>query len=228
MTVDETSSGEVTTPPKRRRAATRQRLLDAAFDAFAEDGLGRCTVEQLCERAGFTRGAFYSNFKSLEELFLAMWEQRSSQMLTQVTALLEVDIAVSDPAQAVEFALHAVPMDDKWFRITSEFTAHALRNPDLRQVMVAREEAISGALTPVVVALLARAGRHVPDPVSLGRSLIAVHDGTLTQCLLEPANEAVRAHRTDLFRRVVESYSEPLPSPENPPQPADSASPQPT
>ncbi|WP_067710717.1 TetR/AcrR family transcriptional regulator [Nocardia yamanashiensis] len=205
---DET--GAVSAPPKRRRAATRQRLLDAAFDAFAEDGLGRCTVEQLCERAGFTRGAFYSNFKSLEELFLAMWEQRSAQMLTQVTALLDVDIEVGDPGQAVEFALHAVPMDDKWFRITAEFTAHALRNPELRRVMVAREEAISNALTPVVVTLLERAGRRVPDPVALGRSLIAVHDGTLTQCLLEPDNPAVRDHRVQLFRRVVESYSEPL------------------
>ena len=57
----------------RRRAQTRQLLLDAALEVFAEDGFGRATVEQVCERAGFTRGAFYSNFSSLDELFLAMW-----------------------------------------------------------------------------------------------------------------------------------------------------------
>ncbi|MEC3917006.1 TetR/AcrR family transcriptional regulator [Nocardia sp. CDC160] len=193
-----------------RRAETRQRLLDAAFDAFAEEGFGRCSVEQVCERAGFTRGAFYSNFTSLEELFLAMWEQRSAAMLTDAAAILDTPDAVAgDPRRAVEQVLAAVPMDDKWFRITSEFTAHALRNPDLRQVMVAREEAIGAALIPVVVTLMRRNGRRVPDPAALSRALVAVHDGTMAQCLLEPANPAVLSHRLDLFLRVLESYSEP-------------------
>ncbi|WP_245721526.1 TetR/AcrR family transcriptional regulator [Nocardia crassostreae] len=185
-------------------------MLDAAFDAFADDGLGRTTVEQICDRAGFTRGAFYSNFSSLEELFLAMWEQRSAQLLESVTAFLDADLDVSDSRQAVEYLLSAVPMDDKWFRITAEFTAHALRNPELRRVMVAREEAIRGALMPVAVTLLERAGRRIPDPDAMGRALIAVHDGTATQCLLEPGDPAVLAHRTDLFLHVFEAYSEPL------------------
>lgn len=195
----------------RRRAETRQRLLDAAFEAFAEEGFGRCSVEQVCERAGFTRGAFYSNFTSLEELFLAMWEQRSARMLTEVRAVLDTPAAaeVSDSRQAVEHVLSAVPLDDKWFRITSEFTAHALRTPELRRAMVAREDAIAAALTPVVVALLARAGRTVPDARALGRALVAVHDGTLAQCLLEPDNPAVLEHRIDLFLQVVTAYSAP-------------------
>ncbi|MEC3951829.1 TetR/AcrR family transcriptional regulator [Nocardia sp. CDC153] len=195
-----------------RRAETRQRLLDAAFDAFAEEGFGRCSVEQVCERAGFTRGAFYSNFTSLEELFLAMWEQRSAAMLADAAAVLDTPDGVpGDPRRAVEQVLAAVPIDDKWFRITSEFTAHALRNPALRQVMVAREEAIAAALTPVVLTLMRRNGRRVPNPTALGRALVAVHDGTLTQCLLEPDNPSLRDYRVDLFLRVLDSYSEPAP-----------------
>jgi len=48
----------------RRREATRQKLLDAAGLVFAEEGLDAASVEAICERAGFTRGAFYSNFDS--------------------------------------------------------------------------------------------------------------------------------------------------------------------
>ena len=57
-------------PPRvtKRRAETRQRLLDAALLVFAEDGFGRVSVEDVCERAGYTRGAFYSNFSSLDEV----------------------------------------------------------------------------------------------------------------------------------------------------------------
>src|SRR6476620_6040810 len=58
----------VATP--RRREATRQKLLDAAAQVFAEVGLDAASVEAICERAGFTRGAFYSNFETKDELFL--------------------------------------------------------------------------------------------------------------------------------------------------------------
>ena len=45
--------------PKRRRSATRARLLEGALDVFAERGFNGASVEDICERAGFTRGAFY-------------------------------------------------------------------------------------------------------------------------------------------------------------------------
>ncbi|MFF0493261.1 TetR/AcrR family transcriptional regulator [Nocardia sp. NPDC004068] len=196
----------------KRRAETRRRLLEAAFDAFAAEGFGRCTVEQICERAGYTRGAFYSNFTSLEELFLTMWQQRSDHMLREVTALLDETPAAetTDLRHGIERVLRAVPVDDRWIRITYEFTAHALRYPALRRTMAAREEAIVAALLPKVQALLNRAGRRVTDPARLGPALVAVHDGTATQCLLEPDSDAAREHRVDLFHRVVLSYSEPF------------------
>ncbi len=56
----------------RRREATRQKLLDAAAQVFAEEGLDAASVEAICERAGFTRGAFYSNFETKDELFLEL------------------------------------------------------------------------------------------------------------------------------------------------------------
>lgn len=46
----------------RRRVETRARLVRAAVEVFAEQGIVASTVEQICDRAGFTRGAFYSNF----------------------------------------------------------------------------------------------------------------------------------------------------------------------
>ncbi|NKS36434.1 TetR family transcriptional regulator [Rhodococcus hoagii] len=196
--------------PKRvtkRRAETRQRLLDAAGDVFAEEGFGRSTVEQVCERAGFTRGAFYSNFTSLDELFLAMWEQRSATMLDGIRTALADRPATLTLDSAVERVLAAIPVDDAWYRITAEFTAHALRNPALKRVMAAREDAILGTILPIVEDALAAAGRRVTDRAPLGRALVAIHDGTAVQVLMEPENEAVRQARQRLFVTVVSSYS---------------------
>ena len=56
-------------------------------------------------------------------------------------------------------------------------------------------------------AALARVGRTVPDPVALGQALVAVHDGTAVQVLMEPRSRKVRMRRTDLFCHIVLAYS---------------------
>ncbi|MFB7719092.1 TetR/AcrR family transcriptional regulator [Nocardia sp. NPDC056100] len=205
----ETSAAPAAKRVTKRRAETRQRMLQAAYEVFAEQGFGRTRLEQICERAGYTRGAFYSQFTSMDELFLTMWAERSTQMLADVTAVLDQDpiTDLREVRQVVDHFLAAIPLDDKWFRISLEFTAHALRNPDLRKIMVAREAAISSALLPVVETLLSRIGRTITDHEALGQALIAVQDGTMTQCLMEPANPVNIERRADLFLRVVLSFS---------------------
>lgn len=195
----------------RSRAQTRERLLAAALDVFAEDGFGRSTVERVCERAGFTRGAFYSNFASLDELFLAMWEQRSAAMLAGIRDAVAAADGADHPADlelAAARILAVIPIEDRWYRVTAEFTAHALRHPELRSRTAAREAAIQATILPVVEDALARAGRVVTDPDALGRALVAVHDGTSVQVLMEPGDPVVARARTDLFVHVLRSYSE--------------------
>lgn len=199
-------------PPTKRRAATRQRLLDTAATVFSERGFGRTTIEQLCDAAGFTRGAFYSNFASLDEVFLAMWEQQSERMLTGLReATLDLDPPRDSDALTglLDEVLAHVPVDEAWYRLTAEFTAHALRTPALREVVRAREAAIAETLLAILRPALAPLGRSVTDPEALTQALVAVHDGTTLQCLLDPDNAQVRAHRRALFRTVLLAYSTP-------------------
>lgn len=66
--------------PRRSRAdqreQTRQRLLDAAAAAFAEHGFQGASIDDIAARAGFTRGAFYSNFDDKSELLVQLCERR--------------------------------------------------------------------------------------------------------------------------------------------------------
>ncbi len=203
---------EPATSAPRRREHTRERLLDAALDVFADQGFGRSTVEQICGGAGFTRGAFYSNFTSLDELFLAMWERQSALMLARFRGALSQDAEApgsggntpSSLPAAVARILSAIPVEDRWYRITAEFSAHALRNPELTKVIAARERAIRETMLPIVEAALARFGRRVEEPELLGRALVAMHDGTTVQALMEPRENTFR---TELFVRLVYCYS---------------------
>jgi len=192
----------------KRRAETRQRLIDTALDVFAEQGFGHTSVERLCEAAGYTRGAFYSNFSSLEELFLAMWEQQSGAYLAALRGAADTPRNPASVEEAVLAFLDLVPVDDKWYRLTAEFTAHALRHPSLKRVMVAREAAIQETILAILEAPLAQFDRQVPDKAALAQALVAVHDGTTVQCLLDPDNPQVWEQRRALFLTVLHAYTQ--------------------
>jgi AcrR family transcriptional regulator len=194
----------------KRRAETRQRLLDAALDVFAEGGFGKASVEDVCARAGYTRGAFYSNFVSLDEMFLAMWEQRTEALLESSARALERSAA--EPVESLEAGidrmLEVAVVDEAWYRVQAEFTAHALRVPGLRRVLADREARIAELLMPYIERALAQVGRKAPDRDAFAAALIAVHEGTATQVLIEPDNPIVRERRRQLFLAVVQTYTE--------------------
>ena len=194
----------------KRRHETRRRLLDAALDVFAEQGFGRTSVEDVCARAGYTRGAFYSNFVSLDELFLAMWQERSDALIAAAGAEVEAvtERPVASLEEGVDRLLDIAVVDDAWVRIESEFTAHALRTPGLREVMAAREARIAELLLRVLERALEHAGRRIIDREAFAAALVAVHDGTAVQVLMEPRSPAAGARRRALFLAVVETYTE--------------------
>lgn len=56
---------------------TRQRLLAAAAEVFAEKGYDRAGVQEIAHRAGFTTGAIYGRFRGKADLLLAAMESQS-------------------------------------------------------------------------------------------------------------------------------------------------------
>src|SRR5271154_7147691 len=71
-----------------RTAATRRKLLLAAEQTFARDGYEAARLEDIAARAGYTRGAFYANFESKEDIFFALLEQCVARRITAVNELL--------------------------------------------------------------------------------------------------------------------------------------------
>lgn len=203
------SAPEPAPAAKRRRGNTRRRLVDAAYQVFAETGYGHATVEKVADRAGFTRGAFYSNFESLEELFLEMWTERSATMIDELRAALD-QLAADDVVDLHEIVVGieaALPVDEGWWSITAEVTAHALRHPDLRQTVATREAAISAQILPIAEDLLGRIGRSIPDTAAFMQAVVAVYDGTTLQLLLYPEQPEVRTHRRALFEHAIRAFS---------------------
>ncbi|MEZ5741755.1 MAG: TetR/AcrR family transcriptional regulator [Burkholderiaceae bacterium] len=58
-------------PANDKKPGARQRLLDAAFAVIRQQGYSATTVDELCNRAGVTKGAFFHHFKTKEALAVA-------------------------------------------------------------------------------------------------------------------------------------------------------------
>lgn len=127
----------------KRRAETRVRLLAAAFTVVAEHGLGHLKIEDVCAAAGYTRGAFYSQFDSLDELLFALYDD---QVRTMTERIVE-ELASAPPGKLraqVERIADALPLDRDRVLVQAEFRLRAARDPDLAARMrVQREELLT-------------------------------------------------------------------------------------
>ena len=69
---------------------TRAALVSAALSLFAEQGLDVPSLDAICDRAGYTRGAFYVHFKTREDILVAVMDQVGEQFLASVFSQMEL------------------------------------------------------------------------------------------------------------------------------------------
>ena len=137
-----------------RREATRHRLVHAAIDIFAKRGIDGTSVEQLCEAAGFTRGAFYSNFTTKDDICIAILEHHRDvvfRTLGEVFAKPHPENAFDWATDTGLLAFSSVIAPDENLRITlMEIRLRSLRNPELG----ARAHAIESEFRPDMIAFI--------------------------------------------------------------------------
>ncbi len=119
--------------PERRRAMTRQHLLEAAAIVFARDGFYGATLDDVAATAGFTKGAVYSNFKSKDDLFLALLDDRIDRQFAITSEMLDAgshDSSEQRPRVRGLLRGGAFFSDESWSTLYLEFVLYSRRNPD--------------------------------------------------------------------------------------------------
>ncbi|WP_168929578.1 TetR/AcrR family transcriptional regulator [Nocardioides sp. GY 10127] len=206
----ETSSTPAAARGPRRREETRARLVAAAAELVDETGSTSWGVQDVCRRAGFTRGAFYSNFADLDALFLAVWEERAEALVSH----LEVEVAGRladgplDLEAAVEEVVAVLPLRPAWAAARMSLLARSAASPEAAVVLARHSEDLRRRLGPLLVATLRAAGRE-PDTSAetLVDLLMAGVDGALLQEAVE--GEAPGSRLRVLARVVLLGASRP-------------------
>ncbi|WHO75428.1 TetR/AcrR family transcriptional regulator [Rhizobium sp. BT03] len=74
---------------EQSQARTRNKLLESAYQIMARFGYGGASIERIAEDAGFSKGAFYSNFVSKEDIFIQLLEDNAGRDVAELTELLD-------------------------------------------------------------------------------------------------------------------------------------------
>jgi AcrR family transcriptional regulator len=78
------------------RDQTTQRLLEAAQKLIAKKGFAAASVEDIAAAAGYSRGAFYSNFKSKSDLFIELLRRDHERATSEFYVLLDDELPLDE------------------------------------------------------------------------------------------------------------------------------------
>ena len=128
---------------------TRQALIEAAERELLRTGIYETSIRRICTTAGFTLGAFYSNFSTKDELLMEVVEGHARRIF----ALLDEVVAASVPggkedmAQRIEMWLGELQQDDVLTGLSLEFALYARHNESFRILYGASKNAWRNRLT---------------------------------------------------------------------------------
>jgi len=173
---------------KEKQAHTRNCLMKSAAKVFARRGLQQASIDEVAGEAGYTKGAFYANFKNKEELFLAMLDERFAKRLEEIDRVLESGASVQDQArQAGQDFTDYLRTDPEWSRLFFEFAVQAMRDEDFRQELVARHRTIRTRIAAAFEAHKETVGGELPIPAEHAAMMTyAMADGFALAQILEP------------------------------------------
>ena len=170
------------------RDDTREKLFEAAARVFEDQGIGGASIEAIAAAAGFTRGAFYSNFKSKDELIIAMLEDHVEQSILRIRDLLERHKNLADFIEALrtmnrsqQDPLGRSPLLHMEMIL---FVARAeKRRPELAKRLRARRKLVAD----IIETTAKNSGRTVMlNPAWAGALVLALEDGFRLHRLIDP------------------------------------------
>src|SRR5207302_91085 len=187
---------------KEKQAHTRGCLMRSAATVFGQRGLQQASIDEVAEDAGFTRGAFYANFKNKEELFLAMLDERFAKRIEEIERVVASEGSAAQKArQGGDRFARRLAADPEWERLFFEFSSYAARDEDFREELVTRYRAMRARIATALGSEAEHEGKgeKLIPPEQLALMICVMGNGFALEKLLEGDTVADELYGTMLM-----------------------------
>jgi len=159
---------------------TRQRLIEAAEKEIIRLGIYEASIRQICETAGYSLGAFYSNFSNKDELLLEVVELHSKHEFGNLKDIVETSASLDEKIILKKIAewLHKLQANKILFSLTLEFEVYAKRNSEFKDQYNENKKRWHLELAQALEALFS--GQHMTPhipPMQMAVGLFALWSG---------------------------------------------------
>ncbi len=192
------------------RLQTRAHLLAAAKRLFVERGFGATSLRDIAAEAGYTQGAFYSNFASKEDLFVELMRERSKTQMTDIARTLsDPSASADDILNALEIWAQTLDAEPEWSVLGVEFKLQGRRNPVFATASQALLDAHRDGLAYCIGQIFARLDRVPPEsPTVLAASFMGLSQGLALQRSM--LSEVPIGHMIMVFLRSLLAAAPPV------------------
>ncbi|GGC92748.1 TetR/AcrR family transcriptional regulator [Chelatococcus reniformis] len=160
------------------QARTRELLMRSAARCFAELGFDRASVDQIAENAGFSRGAFYSNFADKDAIFFALYQRHLDRDLRDFEVLLAQSATFENFVAGAAARYRELGDNPDWCLLIAEFQLRASRAATADDAFARTYADYRSELSRLIDATLERFGRKGSlTPAELAMSLLALSHG---------------------------------------------------
>ena len=173
---------------QQRGQVTRARLLDAAWSAFAAHGFDAASVDEICRRAGVSKGAFYHHFDSKQSIFLALLQEWLDGIYRSLEASRGKDLQQTFSEMSALLPglfSHA----NEHLALFLEFWAQARRDPQVWEATIAPYRRFQAFFDDLLKQGIAEGSIAPHETQRMSRVLLALAVGLLLQGALEPEEE---------------------------------------
>ena len=173
---------------EQSKAATREKLLDAARRVFAARGFHGASVEEIAALAGYSTGALYSNFDGKEDLFLVLMDREVSRHAREVAEAVGRRATVAEKAEGGgDFWMAFIEREHELLLLFMEFWAYGVRDPDMRPHVAAHFAEVRRMLTDLIIDGVREFDLELTMPAEqLAIAIDALADGIARQKLADP------------------------------------------
>ncbi len=162
------------------RLETRTKLLESAAQLFAKGGYEGASVDLIAESAGYSKGAFYSNFKSKEAIFLALLDAHKRREIEALAQLLARDIPASELVSLIRNSESDRVSDFDFGLLSAEFQLQACRDKTFAKTYAKLHRTHVDTMAGLITRLFAKLDRTPPvDAKGSCRHHHGVDDGAL-------------------------------------------------
>ena len=160
------STSPATERSLRKRTNTRARLIEAAADVIVSKGIAGARIDDVVKQAGFTRGAFYSNYSSLQDVLTEAIVSRSNALLEKIAQAVDSIEGPPTMTSLMELLEAIRPEARTIYLLTTEYSLFQLRNPDSPTIPGTARADFTARLSGTVEKVLARMGRRPTVPTA--------------------------------------------------------------